>query len=73
MAKTGATEREFAGKVNAWIMAQIEHGSCPFQNATIDSSLYGSETTLFPDVLVTLDEACILLPIEFSRFYTAGM
>jgi len=58
MAKTGATEREFAGKVNAWVMEQIEHGSCPFQNVTIDSSLYGTETTLFPDVLITLDAAC---------------
>jgi len=58
MAKTRANEREFQGKVIAWILGQIEHGGLPFENATGDSSLYGLPTVRFPDVLVTLDETC---------------
>ena len=58
MAKTKANEREFQGKVIAWILRQIEHGGLPFENATNDSSLYGLPTVRFPDVLLTLDESC---------------
>ncbi len=58
MAKTKATEREFQGKVIAWILKQIEHGGLPFENATNDSSLYDLPTVRFPDVLLCLDFAC---------------
>ncbi len=58
MVETGANEREFQGKVIHWILEQISHGGLPFKNATNDSSLYGLETTRFPDVLLTLDFEC---------------
>lgn len=58
MAKTKATEPEFQGEVLVWIKRQIEHGGLPFENATIDSSLYGLPKVRFPDVLLTLDFAC---------------
>lgn len=58
MAKTKATETEFQGEVLVWIKRQIEHGGLPFENATIDSSLYGLPKVRFPDVLLTLDFAC---------------
>jgi len=55
MAKTRANEREFAGQVIFWIKKRLAEGGLPFENATNDSSLYGLETTRFPDVLLTLD------------------
>jgi len=55
MAKTKATEREFAGQVIHWIKEQLIEGGLPFANATNDSSLYGLPTVKFPDVLLTLD------------------
>jgi len=58
MAKTKATEPEFQGEVLVWIKRQIEQGALPFENATIDSSLYDLPTVRFPDVLLTLDEIC---------------
>jgi len=58
MAKTKANEREFQGRVIAWIQEQISHGGLPFENATNDSTLYGLQTVRFPDVLLTLDFAC---------------
>ena len=58
MAETKANEREFQSQVITWIKKQIEGGGQPFKNATSDSSLYGLETVRFPDVLITLDEAC---------------
>ncbi len=59
MAKTKANEREFQGKVISWILKRLGEGGLPFQNATNDSSLYGLETTKFPDVLITLDFECL--------------
>jgi len=58
MAKTKATEPAFQGEVLVWIKRQIEQGGLPFENATIDSSLYGLERVKFPDILLTLDFAC---------------
>jgi len=58
MAKTKATEPEFQGEVLVWIKRQIEQGGLPFENATIESSLYALERVKFPDILVTLDFAC---------------
>ena len=58
MIETRANEDEFKGKVIHWILEQISHGGLPFKNATNDSSLYGLETTRFPDVLLTLDFEC---------------
>ena len=55
MAKTKATEREFAGQVIHWIKEQLIEGGLPFANATNDSSLYGLPRVRFPDVLLTLD------------------
>jgi type I restriction enzyme M protein len=58
MAKTKATEPEFQGEVLVWIKRQIEQGGLPFENATIDSSLYGLERVKFPDIMLTLDPVC---------------
>lgn len=58
MAKTKANEREFQNNVIHWIKKQISNGGLPFGNATGDSGLYGLPTVRFPDVLLTLDEAC---------------
>lgn len=40
MAKTKATEREFAGHVIHWIKEQLKEGGLPFENATNDSGKY---------------------------------
>lgn len=58
MAKTRANEREFQGRVIAWIQEQISHWGLPFENATNDSTLYSLQTVRFPDVLLMLDFAC---------------
>ena len=59
MAKTKATEREFAGQVIHWIKEQLKEGGLPFENATNDSSLYDLKGVKFPDVLLTLDIECL--------------
>jgi type I restriction enzyme M protein len=57
-AKTKANEDEFKGQVIHWIKKQIAQGGLPFENAINDPSLSGLPTVRFPDVLITLDEAC---------------
>jgi hypothetical protein len=61
-----SNEWEFQSFVISWLTEFLSTGSYPFDTATANTSLKGTSTTKYPDVLLWLNHC------RFSRFLSAG-